>query len=82
MKYPRIEKYMNDNGLKLAGLAKQCNIPYPTMWRITEGKREISKSNIDKILRVTGMTYEECFAETKEEDWREHFLNRFLAGGA
>lgn len=77
MKYPRIEKYMNDNELKLAGLAKLCNIPYPTMWRIAEGKREISKSNIDKILNVTGLTYEECFAEEKKEEWKKHFVSRF-----
>ena len=77
MKYPRIEQYMNDNGIKLAEFARICEISYPTMWRISEGKREISKSNIDKILKVTGLTYEECFSVEKEEEWRKHCDRRF-----
>lgn len=77
MKYPRIEQYMNDNGMKLAEFAKHCGIPQPTMWRFMHGKADINKSNIDKILKVTGLTYEECFAEEKKEYWKEHFDRRF-----
>lgn len=77
MKYPRIEEYINNKGIKLAEFAKQCGIPQPTMWRFMHGKADINKGNIDKILKVTGLTYEECFAEKKKVEWKEHFTNRF-----
>ncbi len=77
MKYPAIEKYMNNKGIKLAEFAKMCGIPQPTMWRFMHGKADINKSNIDKILRVTGMTYENAFCEIVKGDWKQHFENRF-----
>lgn len=39
----------------------KCDIPSSVMCRFLNGQTDIRKSNIDKILKVTGLTYEECF---------------------
>lgn len=61
MKYWRIERYMIDKEMSLRGLAAKCDISPSVMCRFLNGQTDIRKSNIDKILKVTGMTYEECF---------------------
>lgn len=38
------------------------------MRRFLNGKTDIQKSNIDKILKVTGMSYEECFKERLNDE--------------
>lgn len=65
MKYWRIEKYIIDKGMSLRGFAAKCSIPSSVMCRFLNGQTDIRKSNIDKILKVTGMSYEECFEEEK-----------------
>ena len=66
MKHLRIKKYIEIEGISLRQFAKMCDMPVSTMSRFVNGKTDIKKSNIDKILKVTGMSYEECFAEEKE----------------
>ncbi len=61
MKYWRIEKYIIDKGMSLRGFAAKCDIPSFVMCRFLNGKTDIQKKNIDKILKVIGLTYEECF---------------------
>ncbi len=61
MKYWRIEKYIIDKGMSLRGFAAKCDIPSSVMCRFLNGNTDIRKKNIDKILKVTGLTYEECF---------------------
>lgn len=63
MKYPVIEKYMLDHNLSLREFARRCGIPSSTMCRLLNGETEPVKSTIDKILTVTGLSYEECFKE-------------------
>ena len=63
MKYPSIEKYMTDHNLSLRGFARQCDMPSSTMCRLLNGQTEPSKSTIDKILSVTGLSCEQCFRE-------------------
>lgn len=63
MKYPVIEKYMLDHNLSLREFARRCGIPSSTMCRLLNGETEPVKSTIDKILTVTGLSYEECFRE-------------------
>ena len=65
MKYPVIEAYMIKHNLSLREFARQCDMPSSTMCRLLNGQTEPSKSTIDKILAVTGLTYEECFREEK-----------------
>lgn len=61
--YPNIELYMINNELSLREFAKRCGIQTSTMSRILNGKVDVQKSNIDKILAETGMSYEVCFKE-------------------
>lgn len=63
MKYPSIEKYMADHNLSLREFARRCDMSSSTMCRLLNGDTELSKSTIDKILTVTGLSYEECFME-------------------
>lgn len=63
MKYPVIEKYMIDHNLSLREFSRRCGISSSTMCRFLQGKTDIMKSNIDKILMETGLNYEQCFKE-------------------
>lgn len=65
MKYPTIEKFFNNDGISLREFARKCNMPVSTMSRFANGKTDIKKSNIDKILKVMGVEYEECFKESE-----------------
>lgn len=62
-KYISIETYMRTQGISLREFANRCGIAPSTMSRFLSGKTDIQKSNIDKILKETGMGYEECFKE-------------------
>lgn len=77
MKYWRIEKYIGVEGMSIREFADKCGIAPSTMSRFLNGKTDIQKSNIDKILKVTGLTYEECFSQEKKVEWKEHFASRF-----
>ena len=63
MKCPSIEKYMTDHNISLREFARQCDMPSSTMCRLLKGQTEPPNSTIDKILSVTGLSYEECFRE-------------------
>ena len=63
MKYPVIESYMIKHNFSLREFARRCGIPSSTMCRLLKGDTEPPKSTIDKILSVTGLSYEECFRE-------------------
>ena len=63
MKYPVIETYMIKHNLSLREFARRCSIPSSVMCRMLKGDTEPSKSTIDKILAVTGLSYEVCFGE-------------------
>lgn len=67
-KYISIESYMRTQGISLREFADRCGIAPSTMSRFLSGKTDIQKSNIDKILKATDMSYEECFKEGLNED--------------
>lgn len=67
-KYISIESYMRTQGISLREFANRCGIAPSTMSRFLSGKTDIQKSNIDKILKVTEMSYEECFKERLYEN--------------
>ena len=71
--YPVLRKWMNDNKCCLAELLRRMGLTthpgnYDRLVRILSGRSELKKSDIDILLRVTGMTYEELFRE--DEDGR------------
>lgn len=63
MKYPILEQYILQKELSLREFARRCGIQPSTMHRILNGKVDVQKSNIDKILLETGMSYEVAFKE-------------------
>lgn len=63
MKDPAIEKYMIIHNLSLREFSRKCGVPSSVMCRFLQGKTDIRKSSIDKILIETRMSYETCFKE-------------------
>lgn len=68
MKYPSIEKYIAEHNLSLREFARQCDMPSSTICQLLKGDTEPSKSTIDKILAVIGLSYEVCFREKTMTD--------------
>ena len=67
-KFPNLVKWMNDNKVGYKELTIRMGyIPNSNMARKiadrVRGKSEINKKDIDKILSVTGLSYEEAFME-------------------
>lgn len=64
VKYAGLRQWMLRNRISISELERQC-FPDKTcrMLRSLTGPYEPSKRNIDAILKVTGLTYEECFKE-------------------
>ena len=61
VRYIGLRKWMMDNGVSISELERRCGsrrLSY-SLTRDCEPK----KKTIDAILRVTGLTYEECFRE-------------------
>ena len=63
--YPNISMWMAQNGYGYMSIAKMCDISQQTVQRALSKGSDCKKSFIDKILKVTGMTYEEAFDQTK-----------------
>ena len=67
--YPALRKWLNDNRVSIEELLRRVyghNIGGTTRKRYTDvfrGHAELKKRDIDNLLRVTGMTYEELFRE-------------------
>lgn len=65
--YPKLRKWMNDNGITRAELGRMVfnnNHPqsHTNVGIFLKGRsKDIRKSTIDKYLSVTGLTYEELF---------------------
>ena len=59
--YPNMSRWMVENGVGFAALARGCNSTTPTIrYALTSGG-SIRKDLIDALLNFTGLTYEEAF---------------------
>jgi hypothetical protein len=60
---PAIGGYILKEKMSVRQFAEKCGIPYMTTHRLLFGKDKPNPHarNIEKILRATGMTYEEAF---------------------
>ncbi len=65
--YPKLEDWMNENGITFSKFSQYSGMPYVTLTQILKGKRMPNKVNIDIILKATGLTYEEAFHTEKEQ---------------
>ena len=63
--YPNLERWMKENRFTQKMVADVVGMTACNFNRICRGKQDIAKRYIDKILELTGMTYEECFAKEK-----------------
>lgn len=61
--YQRIFQWLYDNHHTMKWLSAQTNIPYSTLKRKMYKHTEWRTGEIDRLLSVTGMTYEEIFRE-------------------
>jgi predicted transcriptional regulator len=55
-----VDKHLDGNWTELS---RRAGINYGTLHRIATGARNPRKDSIDKILRATGLSYEEAFYE-------------------
>lgn len=66
--YPNIYAWMRKNDINIDKLSNLCSVSYMTIKRMLIGESETRKSTIDKILEVTGMTYEEAFKKAEKDE--------------
>ena len=64
--YKGVRKYMNDNKISMAELVRKLYGNYVprnfySVRNKLSGVTDITKKHIDKILEITGLTYEEAF---------------------
>jgi predicted DNA-binding protein YlxM (UPF0122 family) len=67
VQYVGLRDWMLTNRVGLCELADRCNIDRSVIGTNLIRKNNMRKSTIDAILRVTGLTYEECFKEDDPE---------------
>ena len=64
VKYEGLRNWLLDNRVNLSELERRCG--GCKLRCVLYSGHDPSKKNIDAILRVTGLTYEECFKEVEE----------------
>lgn len=72
--YPYLEKWISDNGIHSdAELARLTGLNRSTVRRLRcgQGEDQIRMSTIRAFLRVTGMTFERCFATSVDRSVRK-----------
>ena len=68
IKYVGLRNWMLENRVKVCDLEKQCG---SRLHRALSSEGNPTKKLIDKILAITGLTYEECFKEEVLENAQE-----------
>lgn len=66
--YPMLNVWMNDNKETYVSLAPKMGMSKYTISQKLQGEKEFKKLEIDRLLSLTGMTYEEAFALEEIED--------------
>ncbi len=59
--YPALKEWLIRRDMPISVFSKMCKVNKCTMDKILHGEVSPTKSNIDKILSVTGFTYEHAF---------------------
>lgn len=59
--YKGLREWIADNEMTVKKMSEESGIYYTTLYYFMIGKNEPAKKTIDKILKYTGMTYEEAF---------------------
>lgn len=71
VRYTGLRKWMNESNYSVANLARESgctdNHSYVTITSYLQGSPRMDIDSIRKILRFTGMTFEEAFGEAEQE---------------
>ena len=59
--YPNIAKWLDDNGMNIYCFGERCGLSSTSLRNFLLLDLGCTKYTIDKILEVTGLTYEEAF---------------------
>lgn len=59
--YPAIGKWMRENNVSVCDFASKSGIDLTSCYKLLSGRTEPRKTNIDRILAVTGGKYENTF---------------------
>ena len=70
--YTGLKKWMNESRYSIAELARESgctdNHSYVTITSYLQGSPRMDIDSIRKVLRFTGLTFEEAFGEAEQED--------------
>lgn len=69
--YPVLCRWLNDNKISTRELLNRMGLTsyaknYDSIRAKLRGDKELKKSDIDKLIEITGMTYEELFREVDD----------------
>lgn len=64
--YVGLKRFLVENKVALLNFAKKLEITEPTARRRISGETSFTIREIRVVLQLTGMTFEECFAETED----------------
>lgn len=70
--YPNIAWWLYEHRISYSRFSIMCGCSNDRIYRGLNGKVELRKSTIDKILEVTGMNYETAFSMERQEAEREN----------
>lgn len=70
--YVGVRNWLNENRITMAELIRELGLVrnpalYDRYRRYLDGRTELRKHTIDKLLEITGLTYEEAFRQEGEE---------------
>lgn len=71
VQYTGLRKWMNESNYSVAKLARESGCTdhsYGTITSYLQGSPRMDIDSIRKILRFTGLTFEDAFGETEQED--------------
>lgn len=66
--YPNLAKWLNENRYSCSSFAKKVGVCPGTVYKTLRGNDGLRKETIDKILKETGMSYEQAFYLPERED--------------
>ena len=69
--YPVLRQWLNDNKISIRELLNRMGLTsspenYDSIGDKLRGDTELKKSDIDKLIQITGITYEKLFKEDKD----------------
>lgn len=64
--YPAISRWLYENRYSYTSFAKLIGVSFASVRRWFSDGGKMEKSSIDKILEVTGLTYEEAFRRSEK----------------